>query len=800
MHLVTTTTSKCSHCGENCESTEFVRIDLNFCCVGCQNVYDLLAENELCDYYQYNPNSGNKVKSSVFTDYDMLDNSAIVDRMIQYKSPEAWHVTLNVPGIHCSSCVYLLENLSRLDGGILKSEISFLKKELRVIFHPEKTTLKQIANLMASVGYAPLLNNEVAGNQVYKNVLTKHYIKLAIAGFATGNVMMFSFPEYVGGGFEHSEYKYLFPLFNLILSLPVLFYSGTEYYKSAWNSLKQKQINLDVPVTVGIFALFLRSFVDVTIVGELGFFDSFCAFVFFLLIGKTFQMKFYEHLNFERNYRSYYPLAVLKQTDGEFKSELVDQLEEGHIIRIRHQEIIPCDSILVSEHADIDYSFVTGENTPVKLNSGERIYAGGRIAGLSADLQVSKTSEKSYLNQLWSHSYEKSQDAKSVTRFADMTGRYFSYGILLLILFTFFWHLDLGWLEALNRVSAVAIVACPCALALAAPFTFGTASGLLAKAGFYFKDAFSIERFSRAKNIVFDKTGTLTSTKSSAVYSHLISDDHLTELKNILGHSLHPMSRLISESILTDRVIPLDKYEEIKGSGIIATVDHKKFQIGSVKFLKSNKIIIPEIIEQTTGSVHVAVNGFYEGYFDIRFAYRSGLETMFSDIEKHHDTYLISGDKDYERPLLTKYISNPDRLRFNCNPTDKQDIIESLNKEKITVMVGDGLNDSAALQAASVGISVVEDQSQFTPSCDAILAAEKIPNFHRYLSFAHRLKWVIVVTFGVSILYNTIGISLAFFGYITPLLTAILMPVSSLTVISIAIGMTVLFSWKEKVE
>ncbi len=789
----------CFHCGDKCETLDYSAATHFFCCHGCLSVYEILNSGELCDYYQFNSQSGNKVKRTAFNEYEVFENPEIVDRILKFKSDTAHHVTLKIPGIHCSSCVYLLENLSRLDSGVLKSEISFLKKELVLVYNPQKTSLKNICELLAKIGYAPLVNNDEQKSSVYKKILTTHYIKLSIAGFAFGNVMMFSFPEYLGGGFEHSPYKFLFPFINMALSIPVFFYSATDYYKSAWNSIRQKQLNLDVPVSLGIFALFLRSILDIFISNQMGFFDSFCGFVFFLLIGKTFQMKFYDHLNFERNYRSYYPLAVLKQFLNVFKSELVDKLEEGDVIRIRHQEIIPCDSTLISNEAEIDYSFVTGENTPVRLHFGEKVYAGGRVAGLSSDFRVKKNAEKSYLNQLWSKSYEKVGDSKSVTRFADQVGRYFTYGIMLLCAVTFLYHLSLGWMEALSRLSAVAIVACPCALALSAPFVFGTASGILAKAGLYFKDAFSLERFSRSQILVFDKTGTLTSTKESKVFSSFASHEFDEELKAIFQNSLHPLSRLISESLQLETNLQPDSYEEIKGSGIVSEFKNKKFTIGSANFLNEAGIYVPVHMQKNSGSVFVAVNSEFIGRFDIRFAYRQGLEGMFTEINKNYDTYLLSGDKDFERPLLVYYISNPDHLHFNLSPSDKLDIVADLNKKSICVMIGDGLNDAAALQSASVGISVVEDQSQFTPSCDAILAAEKMTEFNKYAQFAKSLQYIIIITFGVSIAYNSIGLFFAVQGKLTPLLSAILMPLSSITVISIAIGLTTIFAWRKKV-
>lgn len=789
----------CWHCGDECKTTDFLKDDHQFCCQGCVTVYELLNNNELCDYYSFNERSGNKIASAAFNEYEIFDNPDVLDQYLKFKDGIRHHVTLKIPGIHCSSCVYLLENLHRLDLGVIKSEISFLKKELYLVYDASKTNLRSICELLGKIGYAPLVNNDKQSVDLYKKTLSKHYIKLSIAGFAFGNVMMFSFPEYVGGGFENSEYKYLFPIINLFLSIPVLLYSATDYYKSAWQSIKQKQLNLDVPITLGIFALFLRSLLDIYMGSSIGFFDSFCGFVFFLLTGKTFQMKFYEHLNFERNYRSYFPLAVNKQTPDGYKISLVDQLKEGDVIRIRNSEIIPCDSELLTESADIDYAFVTGENHPVHIHQREKIYAGGRVIGLTAELLVRKNAEKSYLNQLWSKAAQRESSVKPVTQSADIAGRYFSYAILVLAALTFLVHLDLGWLEALSRMSAVAIVACPCALALSAPFTFGTASGLLARTGFFFKDAFSIERFSKSNILVFDKTGTLTSTRKTTVIPHLIADTDLAEIKSIFLGSMHPMSKIIADSIRTHVEHQVTSFQEHTGLGLEATVKGHHWLLGSQRFLFVHRQIIPPADNSGSGSVYVSCDGHYLGYFDIRFEYRDGLQTMLKQLEFDYPVVMLSGDKDYDRAILETYLSNKSNIVFNLSPSEKADYIEKLNKQGLTVMIGDGLNDSAALQTSSVGIAVVEEQSHFTPSCDAIIAAERIPLFDRYMKFAKSLKWILYTTFSVSILYNSIGLFFAFRGELTPLISAILMPLSSVTVISIAISLTTLSAYRRKI-
>ncbi|NBW36879.1 MAG: heavy metal translocating P-type ATPase, partial [Cytophagia bacterium] len=297
----------CYHCGQDCKEDILQKNGKNFCCYGCQTVYDILNENDLCEYYTYDTKPGAKqtlVESDAFT---YLDEKGISDKLLLFQSPTFAKVEFYVPAIHCISCLWLLENLQRLCKGVLRSQVNFARKRVTIEFDSAQVKLSTIAASMASVGYAPLINLEDKKSQKETHPLIA---RLSVAGFAFGNIMLLSFPEYLGLDTSERYLQVLFSYLNIVLSIPVLVYSASDYFKNTWTSLQQRQINIDVPIAIGLAALFFRSSYDIIFSVGPGYLDSFSGLVFFLLIGRWFQDKTYESLAFDRDYKSYFPLAI----------------------------------------------------------------------------------------------------------------------------------------------------------------------------------------------------------------------------------------------------------------------------------------------------------------------------------------------------------------------------------------------------------------------------------------------------------------------------------------------------------
>lgn len=763
----------CSHCGDACKSENIKSNDHYFCCNGCKTVYQLLNENDLCDYYNEESNPGIKI-SEVYTEkFNILDE--IEDKFILFKNGDITKAKFTLPQIHCSSCIWLLEHLSRLNEAIISSEVNFQQKTIILSFSKE-ISLKEIAILLSSIGYEPRLDESLENK---KNQSKTLIYKIGVAGFCFGNIMLFSFPEYLG--LEEQSFSNFFAWLSFFLSLPVLFYSGVDYLKNAGLGLKQKQINMDIPIALGIITLFVRSSIEIMTQTGAGYFDSLSGLVFFLLVGKWFQAKTYDSLSFERTYKSYFPLSVSVITaKGPITTKLED-LKIGDEITIRNQEIIPADAILKKGKGIVDYSFVTGESDLIEVDSNAKLYAGGRHKGQEIVIILTHKPDNSYLTQLWNKSASESAE-KTVSKIADDVSHYFTITVLGITAATFIYWFFADYNVVWNAVSAVLIVACPCALALTIPFTLGNSIRFLGRKGIYLKNATVLEKLAKVNNIVFDKTGTLTKAGSKNITYHAITktEDEVSEIvKSVVKHSSHPLSLAIASYIPVDSNLEISSFEEITGHGL-------KCMIGTNKVFIGNSKIKNELKDNTLGSkVSLEINQELVGFYSLTSHIRDGLKNELKALNPFYELSLISGDNNREDKEIFSYLNIKNR-NYNLSPQDKLDYILALqNKNKKVVMVGDGLNDAGALMQSDIGIAVSDDVNYFVPACDVILNAKNLNNLSKLMKYAKISMNIIWLGFFVSFLYNIIGLSFAVTGLLSPIVAAILMPLSSITIVAL---------------
>jgi P-type Cu+ transporter len=768
---------KCYHCGQFCDEA-IVSNDKAFCCVGCRSVFEILNENNLCEYYAIEQASGVSQKHSLPTTFDFLDDPLVRKKLLTFDSEDLAKVTFNIPTIHCVSCIWLLENLRRLDRGVLHAEVIFGRKTISIDFDPKLVQLSSLANLLSSLGYAPDVNLYSGEQKTEKRDNTLLY-KLSIAGFCFGNIMLFSFPEYLGLD-KHDEYLMrLFSWLNLLLAVPVFFYSAKGYFTSALASFRQKQINIDVPIAAGLLALFLRSSYDILTSTGPGYLDSFAGLVFFLLIGKWFQSKTYESLAFDRDFKSYFPLAVSRLVVDDWKPVVIYELKRGDRIRIRNMEIIPADSVLLDDHAYFDYSFVTGEAKPTKCLQGDTVYAGGRLIGQPVELIVEKKTSQSHLTSLWNNDSFKKIAESSYQKIIDRAARKFTWIVMGIAFVTavawYFYKPDQMWLV----LTAVLMVACPCALALAAPFTYGSMLRAFGRNDFYLKNADVIERLATIDAVVFDKTGTVT-------YGHVpevefigdITKDELACVKLLTSASTHPISSLLTKAIPGKSSEKLSYFKEIPGKGVQAMINGKFVQVGAAEFVGFDKPVDPR-----SSLVFVSFDDSVKGYFAIKIKTRENIKNMLDRLGRKC-VALLSGDNDADRLEMASLFRPSVQLLFNQNPHDKLAFITQLQKEgKKVLMVGDGLNDSGALKQSDVGIAVTGDTGLFTPACDGILSGKNLQQLDKFIDLARSSSRILKMAFAISFFYNAIALTFAVTGHLTPLVAAILMPISSISVV-----------------
>jgi len=779
---------KCFHCGEDCIEKTIRFEDHSFCCEGCKTVYSILKSSDLGGFYSLEEKGGSKTLLFSQNKYAYLDEPEIIEKLIDYQDDEISMIYFYIPKIHCSSCIWLLEKLYKLKKGIKVSTVDFTKKTVRISFDPKEISLRQIVETLHSIGYEPSINfKDLDKSKSPSGIQKSLWYKIGVAGFAFGNIMLAALPEYFATPLQPIEPKFaeLFQYLSFILALPVLLYSASDYFTSAYQAIKHRGINIDIPIAIGVATLFLRSSYEVFFMHQPGYFDSLAGLVFYLLIGKAYQSKTYSNISFDRDYKSYFPISVVKLKEGKEYVIPLTHLKVGDRLLIRNGEIIPADSVLISKEASIDSSFITGEERNHYKKSGEKIFAGSKQVGAAIEVEVIKTISQSELTSLWNDSSlmnnERHQNFQTIT---SKISSYFTAAILFIAFGALIYWLQTDTSVAINVFTSVLIVACPCALALSAPISFGLAIRSMGKAKLYFKDTSSVERFGNIDQIVFDKTGTITQSQSSTIeyVGRVLKEDELIEIKSGLRNSYHPLSLTLYNFLSGIPIAETSEFEEHIGKGIEFSINHHRYRLGSASYSGFN----PDQINSLQTRVYINKNNENLGYYSFSNEYRSELKQVIHSL-KAYPLSIITGDNESEKENLKLLFGKHSKILFNQNPIDKLKFIKSIQENKQHVlMIGDGLNDAGALAQSDVGISISEDTNNFSPACDAILDASNFHLLPRYIAFSKNTIRTVIVSMIISLLYNVVGLSFAVQGLLSPLFSSILMPTSSITVVLIS--------------
>lgn len=746
-------------------------------------------------YYELQTTPGVTQKRSSNEDLAYLDDEAVIRKLIEYRDDTQTYITFSIPQIHCSSCIWLLEHLPRLHAGIFSSRVDFPNRTVAVRFNHAVVSLADVVRVLRKIGYEPALSMATEGGAGRERSIPqrRQWMKLGLAAFAFGNVMLFSLPEYFAPELLDESLKRVFTTLNILLSLPVLLYSASDYITGAWQSLKQRYVTLDVPIALGIIALYAQSVWDVTSGHGPGYFDSFTGLIFFLLTGKAVQSRTYDALSFNRTYEAYFPLAVQRLERDQLVSVAVAHLRPGDHLFIRNMELVPCDSLLESDSCEVDFSFVTGESTPVTKVKGDVIYAGGRIVGTAASLIVTRTTSQSYLTRLWNQDYSKDSGSRSVMGIADRISPYFTSVVMVIaVVSTGIWF-TIDPTKAPMVLASVLIIACPCALAMAAPFTLSAVRRHLGRHFFFTKNTLVVEQLARIRTLLFDKTGTLTDAASTVSFSGApLSDQEKLCFHAALRNSTHPLSQRFATWLNVRGASGADTYLEEKGKGIRAWVDGHDLLLGSYAWLAQSGVIgLPIALPASSSVIFTAIDGVYRGVAEVRHTVRSGLEPMLRELHQAgYDMHIVSGDSSRDEQALMAALPAVASVRFDQSPEDKLRIVNNMKTGSLVAMIGDGLNDGAALRAAHAGIAVTDDIHAFTPASDAILKGSELIKLPALLGFTKRSMGVIYAAYGLSFAYNVVGLSFAVQGMLTPIVSAILMPVSSITIIAFTTGAT----------
>ena len=840
--------ASCSHCGLPVPRGLLdAGAELQFCCSGCRTVFAVIHDRGLNRYYDYRSAAGEAGRQASPTgrDFDELDEPAFYDLYCKRDAEGQTHVELYLEGVHCSACVWLVEKVSLTLPGAREATLDIGRSTVRLVFNPEETKLSELARALDGVGYRPHPQRGYRAAELRRKEDRGLLARIAVAGAAAGNVMLMSAALYSGAfsGME-SDYRALFRWGSLLVSVPAVIWSAGVFFRGAWGAVKARSAHMDIPISLGILVGFVwGGYATIRSSGEI-YFDSITALIFLLLVGRWLQRRQQQAAYAAAELlHSLAPSTArrLGQFEGEgveARQVPVESLVPGDRLEVRAGDTIPVDGRVGSGSSAIDTSLLTGESRPERVAEGCCVHAG--CVNLEARLVIvaEKTGEETRLAQLMKEVEAAARRRPPVVLLADRISGWFVAAVLSLATLTL-----LGWLwldpeHAVEHAVALLVVSCPCALGMATPLAVSAALGRAARSGLLIKGGHVIEHLARPGVMVFDKTGTLTMGRLELVA--FVGDETLKPMiRAVEAQSSHPMATAFLRAIepgeaqgtrLKAAPEPLvEALEQRLGAGIRATVDGRRMRIGAQPFVLEEATAEPwvaEAVVAATSAAHspvlVAVDGEVRAVASFGDPVRPDAADCLRRLQSlGYELRILSGDHHAVVTALsrTMHVQFAD-VRGGVSPEEKLHRIESMvaarsksatppsflspsgtplgaNRWQLfgrnrspslsigpVVMVGDGVNDAAALAAASVGVAVHGGAEASLAAADVFATRDGIEPVVALVEGSRRTMRAIRRNLIFSLAYNVLGVTLAVMGLIDPLLAAVLMPLSSLTVVT----------------
>lgn len=783
-------TAQCLHCAQPLASGQ-----VEFCCSGCETVYGVIRSQGLGQYYiqrkKLEPGKINPAKVTGKT-YQELDDGTFLKSRAAAKADGTLSIELYLENVHCGACLWLLER-SRLDGaGEIRVDLG--RRLAHVSWDPRRVSLSAIARRFDQLGYPPHIGTNAERREVQRREDRRLIMKLAVAGAAFGNVMLMAFALY-GGWFAGMEpqYEQFFRWGSFILTIPAVLYPGSVFWLGALRSLKEKTPHMDLPISIGLVLGFLSGAINtIRGHGEV-YFDSVTALIFLLLAGRWLQRK-HQRAAAEAAELLYSlaPQSARLIENGTAKDVPIEAVHKGARVEVRAGEHVPADGVIEQGTSSIDASLLTGESQPVDVGPGAMVHAGTINLGAPLIVKTSAAGAESRLGRLLKLVDEAAQRRAPIVLAADRRAGLFVRAIIILAAITAAIWAVIDPSRVVDNTVALLIVTCPCALGLATPLAVSAAIGRAAKHGILIKGGDALERLAQAGRIVFDKTGTLTQGKPALV--QWLGDQSLKPLvASVEAASAHPIAKVLASASSTEGVLA-QNIKQTLGGGMSATVQGRELKIGSRRFVEQNDVAIPEWAQNAAEdyslrgltTIFVAADLELKALAAIGDEVREDAKRAIGELtESGFDLDILSGDDQRVVSAIAERVGiEPDRALGEVSPEGKLRAIESYANAGPVIMVGDGVNDAAALSRADVGIAVHGGAEASLAAADVFIARPGVEPVAEVIEGARRTIAVIHRSMRFSLLYNGTGVVLAMAGLINPLVAAILMPLSSLTVVA----------------
>jgi len=778
--------------------------EAQFCCAGCKIVFETLQGYGLQRYYDIVATTNDDARPAVTSGrgFSEFDHEDFHSRYVETKDGVS-HTTFFLEGVHCAACVWLVEKLPSILPGLLEARLDMGRSLVQLHWQGGQVSLSAIAVALDRLGYPPHPVVEGEEQQRRRKESRAALMRIGVAGAIAGNVMMIAFALYGGylSGME-VEYRNFFRWSALALTGLILLWPGRVFFRGAWAAMRTRTPHMDLPIALGLSAGFLGGAWNTFQGSGEVYFESVAILVFFLLVGRFVQQK--------QQRRAYEALELMHALTPGSATRLLHHgseevpilsLQAGDRIEVLGGETVPADGTLLSADTSFDLKVLSGESLPQSFVTGSAVYAGSINIGERVEIEVRASGEDSRVGRLMQLVEDYAKRPGGLVRMADRISGTFTMIVLALAVFTYvMWALQ-GSPDALEHSIALLIVACPCALGLATPLAVVAAVGRAARAGILVKGGDALERLSKPGILLLDKTGTLTQGKMSAV-QWSGGDGLASAVAALEQHALHPFAKALRDLVPAESALPeTSEVEVIPGRGVSGKVGGVVHHIGSPAWMRELGVEVPpeklqQVIAEALSPVVIAVNLGKEvhvaGIGDpLQPDAREVIESLKT---KGWEMHMLSGDHPAVVQVVAQKLGLPAALcHGELTPEAKLQKVEAMvaaekasSKQRPVVMVGDGWNDAAALSAADVGIAVHGSAEASLAAADVFLSIPGTGGIARLLDGAARTVKVIHRNLVVSLAYNALGVTLAMAGLLNPLVAAVLMPVSSLTVVSIA--------------
>ena len=773
---------KCSHCRLDFDEKQMLEKDGHFfCCTGCEAVFELVQSKGLGDFYE-------RLGKNSLEPVNFKQNLGVFDSFVRPTNEGFSEIHLVIDGIFCAACVWLNEKILIEEQGVIEASVNPITHKARVVFDERQVSLKRILTLIQSIGYKPSAYDPLKQEQKALSIKREFYSKLVVAIACVMNVMWIAVAKYAGFfSLMDAQTKDILNFAEFVLASPVLFYTGSAFYKNAYFSLKHGQISMDFLVIFGASLAYAYSLWAMFSRGGEVYFDSVAMIICFVFVGKYLEVLVKKHATDTMDgLNDFLKGEILVFNGKEFAPKDAYAVQVGDIIQLKTGDKILIDGVCVRGEASIDSSSLSGESEPVLVQAGTNINSACVVLDGSVEYRALKPYSESKLSQIIAL-LELSQKPKIQSLVAQIAV-YFSRTVLAVALLCFcFWYFvrESGAEFALINAISVLIIACPCALALATPISNLIALFQALKLKVLFKSSDKIEDLSKCDYAVFDKTGVLTDFKLKIARYELNQKANLNELFAFIGLSNHPVSasirEFLQEKVRDKKHLEFSAVKEIRAKGISARLKNDKFIGGNAQFLQECGIKMNQKFSDT--HFVFAKNGEILAHFEFQSVLRAGAIELISYLKKiKMPIKMLTGDNEKAAQKVASKLGITDFTAF-CLPENKMQVITTLSQKHKVLMVGDGVNDALALQNAAVAVSLKQGADLAAQNSDIILLKNDLSALKQAIELSKKTFIIIKQNLAFSLCYNALTIPLAFVGLINPLVAAASMSLSSVVVI-----------------